>query len=536
MFVCVCGVLHALLRYRCVHKATGLDPWGPTGSEMTEIAELTKRDYDTYREVMGQLYRRMTEVPVEGTEQWRHCYKSLLIIDFLIKHGSPRVIDELRRDAQVLQALKNFKFVDAKGHDKGINIRQRSAALLELLDDVDAIKEERAKARKNKDKYKGVSSEDVNRRATSTASFDDRDDWDGGATSTAAEEPAPAAAAAPPATTSAANPSSVRELNDYYSDDLVGDLNTATAAARKTTAASASGFEDDFGDFSDAGAAPVAAAEATKKLSDTKVTVSLNNGVLAPPSSTTAAPAAPAGMDMFGDFGDTSGAAAAAPVPTSGIAAAAADPFASMAAPSSSGGAADPFASATTSVASVGSDLFGSETSGGLKSATGSSSFEKTALDVNSLYGAANTPARIPGVGGGFAPAFSGGGPPQVAANPMMMGGGMGGAMLQQGFTQQQNPMMMGGMMNPTMQQPQMMMGAGGMGQSAMQQPTGGMMMGGSGGGGMNPMMPGGPAFGGMASSGMMLPPPVSQPVMKPSQPPKSAAVSSDPFAGLSGF
>ena len=180
-----------------------MDPWGPTGSEMTEIAELTKRDYDTYREVMGQLYRRMTEVPVEGTEQWRHCYKSLLIIDFLIKHGSPRVIDELRRDAQVLQALKNFKFVDAKGHDKGINIRQRSAALLELLDDVDAIKEERAKARKNKDKYKGVSSEDVNRRATSTASFDDRDDWDGDPSSRSAggahgpgNTPAPAAEAA----------------------------------------------------------------------------------------------------------------------------------------------------------------------------------------------------------------------------------------------------------------------------------------------------------------------------------------------------
>ena len=50
-------------------------------------------------------------------------------------------------------------FTDDKGKDQGINVRQRAKDLLALINDDSNLREERKKAKKNRDKYIGVSSE-----------------------------------------------------------------------------------------------------------------------------------------------------------------------------------------------------------------------------------------------------------------------------------------------------------------------------------------------------------------------------------------
>lgn len=52
--------------------------------------------------------------------------------------------------------LKQFHFIDQNGKDQGINVRNRSAELAKLLGDVEQIRQERKKARTNKNKYGGV--------------------------------------------------------------------------------------------------------------------------------------------------------------------------------------------------------------------------------------------------------------------------------------------------------------------------------------------------------------------------------------------
>ena len=52
--------------------------------------------------------------------------------------------------------LKQFHFIDQNGKDQGINVRNRSAELAKLLGDVEQIRQERKKARSNKNKYGGV--------------------------------------------------------------------------------------------------------------------------------------------------------------------------------------------------------------------------------------------------------------------------------------------------------------------------------------------------------------------------------------------
>ena len=56
----------------------------------------------------------------------------------------------------MIKMLRNFHYVDEKGKDQGINVRNRSKELSELLGDLDRVRQERKKAKQNKTKYSGV--------------------------------------------------------------------------------------------------------------------------------------------------------------------------------------------------------------------------------------------------------------------------------------------------------------------------------------------------------------------------------------------
>ncbi|CAM1504397.1 Fc.00g019880.m01.CDS01 [Cosmosporella sp. VM-42] len=102
---------------------------------------------------MPMIYRRFTE---KSAEEWRQIYKALQLLEFLIKHGSERVIDDARGHIALLKMLRQFHFIDQNGKDQGINVRNRAKELAELLSDVDRIRTERKKARNAKNKYTGV--------------------------------------------------------------------------------------------------------------------------------------------------------------------------------------------------------------------------------------------------------------------------------------------------------------------------------------------------------------------------------------------
>lgn len=82
--------------------------------------------------------------------------QALQLLEFLIKNGSERVIDDARSHVSLLKMLRQFHFIDANGKDQGINVRNRAKELAELLADVDRIRSERKKARANRNKFGGV--------------------------------------------------------------------------------------------------------------------------------------------------------------------------------------------------------------------------------------------------------------------------------------------------------------------------------------------------------------------------------------------
>ena len=82
--------------------------------------------------------------------------QSLQLLEFLIKNGSERVIDDARSHLSLLKMLRQFQFYDQNGKDQGINVRNRAKELTDLLSDVDKIRGERKKAKSNRNKFGGV--------------------------------------------------------------------------------------------------------------------------------------------------------------------------------------------------------------------------------------------------------------------------------------------------------------------------------------------------------------------------------------------
>ncbi|KAL7777947.1 hypothetical protein CFE70_004621 [Pyrenophora teres f. teres 0-1] len=141
-----------------VREATNNEPWvtnGRQGASSTALQEIANGtfNYQLLNEIMPMIYKRFTE---KASEEWRQIYKALQLLEYLIKNGSERVIDDARSHVSLLKMLRQFHFIDSNGKDQGINVRNRAKELADLLGDVDRIRTERKKARANRNKFGGV--------------------------------------------------------------------------------------------------------------------------------------------------------------------------------------------------------------------------------------------------------------------------------------------------------------------------------------------------------------------------------------------
>ena len=59
------------------------DTYGATTAEITEASY----DSEGYRQIMGVIARRLQDIG----EAWRHVYKSLLLLEYMLKHGPQKV-------------------------------------------------------------------------------------------------------------------------------------------------------------------------------------------------------------------------------------------------------------------------------------------------------------------------------------------------------------------------------------------------------------------------------------------------------------
>ena len=79
----------------------------------------------------------------EHGKNWRQVYKALTLLEYLIKNGHERVVHNARDHQYEIKGLSHFEYIDEKGKDQGINVRNRSKEIVALLNDPERIKEER---------------------------------------------------------------------------------------------------------------------------------------------------------------------------------------------------------------------------------------------------------------------------------------------------------------------------------------------------------------------------------------------------------
>uniref|UniRef100_A0AAZ3QWA4 ENTH domain-containing protein n=1 Tax=Oncorhynchus tshawytscha TaxID=74940 RepID=A0AAZ3QWA4_ONCTS len=130
-----------------VREATSNDPWGPSSSLMSEIADLTY-NVVAFSEIMSMVWKRLND----HGKNWRHVYKAMTLMEYLIKTGSERVAQQCRENIYAVQTLKDFQFIDRDGKDQGVNVREKAKQLVTLLKDEERLREERIHALKTKEK------------------------------------------------------------------------------------------------------------------------------------------------------------------------------------------------------------------------------------------------------------------------------------------------------------------------------------------------------------------------------------------------
>eukprot|EP01039_Chlorochromonas_danica_P003926 gene3923-4290_t len=135
-----------------VYEALSSKNWGASSTLLNEIAQ-ESHDYEKFNIITAIIWQNLES---EG-KTWKQIFKTLTLIDFLIKNGAERFIEHSRDRLFKLRALQDFNFYEGTV-DKGSGIREKAKQLVELLNSNDLIRQEREKARTLRNKFSGFDS------------------------------------------------------------------------------------------------------------------------------------------------------------------------------------------------------------------------------------------------------------------------------------------------------------------------------------------------------------------------------------------
>ena len=90
---------------------------------LSEVARATF-SYDDFKTIMAFVWKNLQ---LTGS-LWRVVYKTLNLLDHLVRNGSERVIEDARDHVRELKALQKFEYVDTDAKDTGVRVQRSLAA------------------------------------------------------------------------------------------------------------------------------------------------------------------------------------------------------------------------------------------------------------------------------------------------------------------------------------------------------------------------------------------------------------------------
>ncbi|KAI3878228.1 hypothetical protein MKW92_032086 [Papaver armeniacum] len=135
-------------------EVTNGNPWGPDTKTMGLISRAAF-EVDDYWRIVEILHKKLMRF---DRKNWRISYKTLVLLEHLLTHGPESIAEEFKCDMKVIQDMRNFQYIDERGFNWGLTMKNKSERMLKLLEKGPLLKEERNRARKVTRGIKGFGS------------------------------------------------------------------------------------------------------------------------------------------------------------------------------------------------------------------------------------------------------------------------------------------------------------------------------------------------------------------------------------------
>uniref|UniRef100_A0A6U5KJG0 ENTH domain-containing protein n=1 Tax=Corethron hystrix TaxID=216773 RepID=A0A6U5KJG0_9STRA len=133
-----------------VYEVLSHKNWGASSTLLNEIA---RDSYDF--EKSNTISRLMWEGMASRPAGWRVVFKSLTLVEHLLKNGSERCVEDARNHQHQLSGMLSFNYYEDTV-DRGAGVREKAKQMIELLADNERLREERVRAKALREKFGGA--------------------------------------------------------------------------------------------------------------------------------------------------------------------------------------------------------------------------------------------------------------------------------------------------------------------------------------------------------------------------------------------
>jgi epsin len=90
---------------KILNEATNSDNWNISNSKLQILADHTY-DWNDYNVIMKHLWGKLSLKP----KDWRRIFKALHALDYLLKNGAPRIVQDIRDDLFKIRSLQDMEY------------------------------------------------------------------------------------------------------------------------------------------------------------------------------------------------------------------------------------------------------------------------------------------------------------------------------------------------------------------------------------------------------------------------------------------
>lgn len=142
---------------RSVAEACNNENYSAPVTLLQEISEKSFHPRER-KSIMNLVWRYLDS----SKRKWRRIYKTLTLIEYLLKFGSNSCISEIKEEEYRIRILQDFTYREDK-IERGSGIREKAKYISRMTSDPWILNDEREKAHKEVSKFVGISSQDVHK-------------------------------------------------------------------------------------------------------------------------------------------------------------------------------------------------------------------------------------------------------------------------------------------------------------------------------------------------------------------------------------